>query len=236
MGFQRLTFLTAAGLLAGTAATAQTPAPTATPSPAATQAAPAAPAGTPTVGGAPMLPTRTIVENASAASNLSTLVSAVKAAELVETLSGPGPFTVFAPDNDAFGRLAPGTLDTLLKPENKPTLVKVLKYHVVPGNLDVATLAAQIKAGGGSTKLTTAAGDPLTVSLENGAMALIDGNGNKAYVAQPDVKQSNGVVHVVNGVVVPNLGVPAAAADATPAASATPTAAATPAATATPKP
>lgn len=252
MAVDRLTLIAAAGLFAATTATAQTTAPVAPASPGAsparqaspsasptTQAAPAAaatpataaPAGTPVVGGAPMLPTKTIVENASAASNLTTLVSAVKAADLVETLSGPGPFTVFAPDNDAFSRLAPGTLDTLLKPENKPTLAKVLKYHVVPGNLDSTALKSQITAGGGTAKLTTAAGDTLTVTQENNVFTLTDGNGNKAYVAQPDVKQSNGVVHVVNGVVVPNLGAPAAAA---PADGAAPAASATPAATATP--
>lgn len=210
-----------------------TPAAQGTPTTQAAPAAQAVPAGTPTVGGAPMLPTRNIVENASAASNLTTLVSAVKAADLVDTLSGPGPFTVFAPNNAAFGRLAPGTLDTLLKPENKPTLVKLLQYHVVPGSLDAAALKSQITAGGGSAKLTTVAGDPLTVTLENNALTLTDGAGNKSYVAQPDVKQSNGMVHVVNGVVVPNLGAPAASPPAT---GATPSATATPAPTATPTP
>lgn len=222
------TLFAAAGLIA-TAAVAQTPAPTASPTPAAPAAGAPVAGATPTVGGAPMLPTKSVVENASAASNLTTLVSAVKAAELVATLSGPGPFTVFAPTNDAFGRLAPGTLDTLLKPENKPTLVKVLKYHVVPGALDAAALKAQIASGGGKAVLTTAAGDPLTVTLENNVLTLNDASGNKAYVETPDVRQSNGVVHVVNGVVVPKLGTPEPA-------SATPAAGATPATTATPKP
>ena len=244
MGAYPLTLMAAAGLFAAGAATAQTPsatpAPTASPTTAApaaaapattatpTTAAPAAaaPAGTPTVGGAPMLPTKTIVENASAASTLTTLVTAVKAADLAGTLSGPGPFTVFAPTNDAFGRLAPGTLDTLMKPENKPTLVKVLNYHVVPGAITSEQLKAQIAAGGGTATLTTASGDPLKVTLENNVFTLVDGNGNKAFVATPDVKQSNGIVHVVNGVVVPPLGGPAPAA--TPAATATPAASATP--------
>ena len=158
-----------------------------------------------TVGGAPMLPTKTIVENASAASNLTTLVSAVKAAGLVQTLSGPGPFTVFAPSNEAFGRLAPGTLDTLMKPANKATLVKLLTYHVVPGKVTLADLQAKVQAGGGTATLTTVEGQPLTVTNANNALTLTDVGGNKSYVETPDVLQSNGVVHVVNGVLVPKL-------------------------------
>ncbi|QNQ11848.1 fasciclin domain-containing protein [Sphingomonas alpina] len=175
------------------------------------QAAPAAPAATaaqpanPAVGGAAMDAAKTIVDNASAAPNLSTLVSAVKAADLAATLSGPGPFTVFAPTNDAFSRLAPGTVDTLLKPENKATLVKVLTYHVVPGTITGAQLLAQIDAGGGKVVLKTVEGEPLTVAKEGQAVALIDVNGNKSYIEVPDVRQSNGVVHVVNGVVLPKL-------------------------------
>jgi uncharacterized surface protein with fasciclin (FAS1) repeats len=160
----------------------------------------------PTVGGAEMLATRNIVENAAAAPNLTTLVQAVQAADLADTLAGPGPFTVFAPENDAFTRLAPGTLDTLLKPENKATLAKVLTYHVVPGNVTLEQLRSQIEAGGGTTTLTTVEGSPLTVAAEGAAIVLTDVSGNKSYVAVPDVKQSNGVVHVVNGVVVPKLG------------------------------
>jgi uncharacterized surface protein with fasciclin (FAS1) repeats len=179
---------------ASTDATAAAPAPT----------TPAVPAN-PTVGGAPMIATRTIVENASAAPNLTTLVAAVKAAGLVPTLSGTGPFTVFAPTNDAFGRLAPGTVDNLLKPENKASLVKVLTYHVVPGTLTAADLMAQMQAGGGKATLTTVEGEPLTVMMEGQAIVLTDINGNKSYVETPDVRQSNGVVHVVNGVVVPKL-------------------------------
>nr|WP_174292726.1 fasciclin domain-containing protein [Sphingomonas bacterium] len=152
-----------------------------------------------------MLPTKTIVENASAASNLTTLVSAVKAAGLVATLSGPGPFTVFAPTNDAFGRLAPGTLDTLLKPANKATLTKVLTYHVIAGKLTLADLQAKVQAGGGTATLTTVAGQPLTVTYANNVVTLTDPAGNKSYVETPDVLQSNGVVHVVNGVLVPKL-------------------------------
>jgi uncharacterized surface protein with fasciclin (FAS1) repeats len=187
---------------------------TATTTPAST-AAPAADAGTantasasgnPTVGGAAMLSTRTVVENASAAPNLSTLVAAVKAAGLVETLSGTGPFTVFAPTNDAFGRLAPGTVDNLLKPENKASLVKVLTYHVVAGNVSAAQLMEQIKAGNGTATLTTVAGQPITATMTGNVVTLTSATGNKSYVEVADVRQSNGVVHVVNGVLVPTLG------------------------------
>ncbi len=159
----------------------------------------------PTVGGVPMMATRTIVDNASAAPNLSTLVAAVKAADLVGTLSGPGPFTVFAPTNDAFGRLAPGMVDTLLKPENKASLTKVLTYHVVPGVITADDLRQRITAGGGTATLTTVEGDPITATLVGAVIALTDVNGNKSYVETADVRQSNGVVHVVNGVIVPKL-------------------------------
>ena len=159
----------------------------------------------PSVGGAPMVASRTIVQNASAAPNLTTLVAAVKAAGLVETLSGPGPFTVFAPTNEAFSRLAPGTVDTLLKPENKASLTKVLTYHVVSGNVSAAQLQQQIAAGGGTATLNTVAGGTLTARVENGAVTLTDQGGNKSYVETADVRQSNGVVHVVNGVLVPTL-------------------------------
>lgn len=175
-------------------------------------AAPAAAAPTvpnPTVGGAAMEATKTIVDNASAAPNLTTLVSAVKAADLATTLSGPGPFTVFAPTNDAFGRLAPGTVDTLLKPENKTSLQKVLKYHVVPGTLTIADLKAKVAAGGGTAALTTVEGGTLTAKVnktaQGDAVELTDANGNKSYVETGDVRQSNGIVHVVNGVVIPKL-------------------------------
>lgn len=160
----------------------------------------------PTVGGVPMMATRTIVDNASAAPNLSTLVAAVKAADLVGTLSGPGPFTVFAPTNDAFGRLAPGMVDTLLKPENKASLTKVLTYHVVPGTITADDLRQRIAAGGGTATLTTVEGDPITATLVGAVITLTDVNGNKSYVETADVRQSNGIVHVVNGVIVPKLG------------------------------
>lgn len=166
----------------------------------------AATAANPTVGGAAMSPTKTIVDNASAASNLTTLVSAVKAAGLDTTLAQPGPYTVFAPTNAAFQRLAPGTVDTLLKPENKPTLTKVLTYHVVPGVVTIEDLKAKAAAGGGKVTLTTVEGEPLTVSVDGQMIALTDAHGNKSYVETGDVRQSNGIVHVVNGVVLPKLG------------------------------
>jgi uncharacterized surface protein with fasciclin (FAS1) repeats len=147
----------------------------------------------PTVGGVPMMATRTIVDNASAAP------------DLVGTLSGPGPFTVFAPTNDAFGRLAPGMVDTLLKPENKASLTKVLTYHVVPGVITADDLRQRIAAGGGTATLTTVEGDPITATMVGAVIALTDVNGNKSYVETADVRQSNGVVHVVNGVIVPKL-------------------------------
>ncbi|MGN7161672.1 fasciclin domain-containing protein [Sphingomonas sp. SAFR-052] len=192
------------GVQTGTTATVNTPAGTAQ---AGVQTTTNANATAPVmVGGAPMLPTATIVANASKASNLSTLVKAVQAAGLTATLSGPGPFTVFAPTNEAFGRLAPGTLDTLLKPEQKASLTKVLTYHVVPGKLDSAALKSQIEAGGGTATLTTVEGQPIKATLENGALVLTDVGGGKSYVTQYDVPQSNGVVHVVNGVLAPKLG------------------------------
>jgi len=208
-------------LMIASAGAAQTTAPTGAATPAAPgTAAPAAPQGTtatppaanaaaapnPSVGGAAMDATKPIPVNAAAAPNLSTLVKAVTAAGLVETLSGPGPFTVFAPTNDAFARLAPGTVDTLLKPANKATLTKVLTYHVVPGKITIAQLQAQATAAGGTTTLTTVEGEPLKVTVNNNVIELSDVNGNKSYISTGDVMQSNGVVHVVNGVLLPKLG------------------------------
>ena len=192
------TAATASPQTAPTSPTAMTPA-----APAST-AAPAAPAGpNPAVGGAAMDATKPIAVNAAAAPNLSTLVKAVTAAGLGATLSGPGPFTVFAPTNAAFDRLAPGTVDTLLKPENKAALTKLLTYHVVTGTITLADLQARLKAGGGRTTLTSVEGEPLTVTLEGNAISLTGVSGNKSYLETPDVRQSNGVVHVVNGVLVP---------------------------------
>lgn len=178
---------------------------TAAPAAAAT-AAPAAATPNPAVGGAPMDAAKTVVDNASAAPNLSTLVGLVKAADLVPTLSAAGPYTVFAPTNDAFGRVAQVTRDALAKPEAKPTLARVLKYHVVPGTLTLADLKAKAATGG---TLTTAEGQNLTVKVNTTAggeaVELTDAMGNKSYIETPDVRQSNGIVHVVNGVLFPKL-------------------------------
>lgn len=157
----------------------------------------------PMVGGAAMSSSRTIVDNASRANSLTTLVAAVKTAGLVDTLSGAGPFTVFAPTNDAFARLPAGTVDTLLRPENKSILQSVLTYHVVPGRVSAAQLIGKIKAGGGMAKLRTVQGGTLTARLIGGKVVLTDAKGGRATVTQADVYQSNGVVHVTNAVSLP---------------------------------
>jgi uncharacterized surface protein with fasciclin (FAS1) repeats len=157
----------------------------------------------PMVGGAAMYPNKNIVENASQAPNLSTLVTAVKAAGLVETLEGPGPFTVFAPTNDAFNKLPAGTVQNLLKPENVDQLKKILTYHVVSGKVSAADLKKMITDGGGKATLTTVEGDPLTASIMHGKVVLTDAKGGKAVVTTPNVYQSNGVVHVINAVLLP---------------------------------
>jgi uncharacterized surface protein with fasciclin (FAS1) repeats len=145
-----------------------------------------------------------IVAAAMAAPTLSTLVAAVKAADLVGTLQGAGPFTVFAPTNDAFGKLPAGTVDGLLKPEAKATLAGVLTYHVVAGNVDAASLAKQIQAGGGKAMLTTVQGGMLTATLDaNGGVVLTDAKGGTAKVVAADMRQSNGVVHVIDSVLMP---------------------------------
>jgi uncharacterized surface protein with fasciclin (FAS1) repeats len=148
------------------------------------------------VGGAPMYPSRTIVQNAIHSKDHTTLVAAVKAADLVDTLSSPGPFTVFAPTNAAFGKLPAGTVDTLVKPENKGTLTKVLTYHVVPGRLSATDL--QSKA-----TLRTVQGETLKVTARNGAVWLTDAKGGMSKVTIANVYQSNGVIHVVDTVLMP---------------------------------
>jgi uncharacterized surface protein with fasciclin (FAS1) repeats len=156
------------------------------------------------VGGAAMYPSKNIIENAVNSKDHTTLVAAVKAAGLVETLEGKGPFTVFAPTNEAFGKLPPGTVDTLLKPENKAMLVKILTYHVVSGNYTAADLMKMVKAGGGKATLKTVEGDPLTVS-ENGMKLFVSGEkSGVAEVTISNVRQSNGVIHVINTVMLPN--------------------------------
>ena len=155
------------------------------------------------VGGAPMYPSKNIVENAVNSKDHTTLVAAVKAAGLVDTLSGPGPFTVFAPTNEAFAALPAGTVDTLLKPENKATLTKVLTYHVVPGKLDAKALMNLIAQGGGRAMLKTASGGTLTATTNGSTVMITDAKGGTATVTTANVYQSNGVIHVVNKVLLP---------------------------------
>lgn len=156
------------------------------------------------VGGAPMYPNRTIVQNAVNSRDHTTLVAAVTAAGLVETLSGPGPFTVFAPTNAAFARLPAGTVETLVQPANRATLTKILTAHVVAGRVSAADVLSAIRAGGGRAALTTVSGDTLVATLEGGSVILTDENGGKARVTQADVFQSNGVIHVTDAVSLPN--------------------------------
>jgi uncharacterized surface protein with fasciclin (FAS1) repeats len=159
----------------------------------------------PMVGGQEMFPTKNIVENAVNSADHTTLVAAVKAAGLVDTLEGPGPFTVFAPTNEAFNKLPAGTVDTLLQAENKATLTKVLTYHVVAGRLSAADLKQQIKAGNGTAELTTVEGGKLWASLHEGKHIMLkDEKGGTAVLTIPDVFQSNGVIHVIDTVVMPN--------------------------------
>jgi len=155
------------------------------------------------VGGSKMFPTRTIVENAINSKDHTTLVAAVKAADLVETLSSEGPFTVFAPTNKAFEALPAGTVETLLKPENKEQLQTILKNHVVAGNYSSADIAKMIKENNGEAKLSTVSGGTLIATSKNGKVFITDENGNASEVTIADVNQSNGVIHVVNAVVLP---------------------------------
>jgi len=158
----------------------------------------------PMVGGAAMYPTKNIVENAMASPIHKTLVAAVKAAGLVDTLEGPGPFTVFAPTDDAFAKLPAGTVDNLLKPENHDTLVKILTYHVVPGKITSKELIKMIKKGGGTYSAKTVEGGSLTFTLDMGKVKITDEKGGSAYVTTADVYQSNGVIHVIDTVLMPN--------------------------------
>ena len=157
----------------------------------------------PMVGGAAMYKTKDIVDNAVNSKDHTTLVAAVKAAGLVDTLSGPGPFTVFAPTNEAFAALPAGAVDNLLKPENKATLVKVLTYHVVPGRLTAADLAQKVAAARGKATLKTVEGENLVVSKVGDQWAITDAKGDTAHVTIGDVMQSNGVIHVIDKVLMP---------------------------------
>lgn len=155
------------------------------------------------VGGAPMLASKDIIDNAVNSKDHTTLVAAVKAAGLVDTLKGPGPFTVFAPTNAAFAALPAGTVDNLLKPENKPMLTKVLTYHVVPGKWDAAAIAKMIKDGKGMASIKTVSGGTLVAKSSGGKVMLTDEMGGMATVTIADVYQSNGVIHVVDKVLLP---------------------------------
>ena len=159
--------------------------------------------GTKMVGGAAMYPSRNIIQNAVNSKDHTTLVAAVKAAGLVDTLEGPGPFTVFAPTNDAFAKVPASAVASLLKPENKPTLVKVLTYHVVAGKITAKDLMDMVAQGGGKATLTTVEGEPLTVTLADGGVVLTDVKGDMAHVTIADVMQSNGVIHVIDTVMMP---------------------------------
>ena len=158
----------------------------------------------PMVGGAAMLRSRDIVDNAVNSADHTTLVAAVKAAGLVETLKSKGPFTVFAPTNEAFDKLPAGTVDTLVKPENKAMLTKILTYHVLAGKFDSQAIAKRIRKGHGSAKLTTVSGDTLTASMSGKDLILRDEKGGTSRVTIGNVYQSNGVIHVVDSVLLPN--------------------------------
>ena len=158
----------------------------------------------PMVGGAAMYKSKNIVENAVNSKDHTTLVAAVKAAGLVETLQSAGPFTVFAPTNSAFDKLPAGTVETLVKPENKATLTKILTYHVVAGNYDAKSIVGAIKKGGGKAEFTTVAGGKLSAMLDGKNVVLMDEKGGRSTVTIADVRQSNGVIHVIDSVVLPN--------------------------------
>lgn len=171
---------------------------------AATNATPASsPSDNPMVGGAAMLRTRDIVDNAVNSKDHTTLVTAVKAAGLVETLKGTGPFTVFAPTNAAFDKLPAGTVESLVKPENKSKLTGILTYHVVAGKNDAAAIIKAIEAGGGKATFKTVAGGTLTAAKSGDAVVLTDAKGGTSRVTIADVNQSNGVIHVVDTVLMP---------------------------------
>jgi uncharacterized surface protein with fasciclin (FAS1) repeats len=161
-------------------------------------------AATVMVGGAPMYQTKNIIENAVNSKDHTTLVAAVKAAGLVDTLEGKGPFTVFAPTNEAFGKLPEGTVGTLVKPENKAMLTKILTYHVVAGKISGADLKKAIAGGNGKAELKTVQGETLTVEEKGGKLELIDAKGGTSMITIADVDQSNGVIHVVDTVLMPN--------------------------------
>lgn len=203
----RLIVTTAAAALALAGCNSKPETPTETTTVAGGETLPAADttSANPTVGGAEMLPTKNIVENASASPIHKTLVAAVKQAGLVETLAGAGPFTVFAPTDDAFNQVAPQTREGWMRPAQKVVLAGLLKYHVVPGKLTAADLTAKITEGGGKAVLKTADGQDITATKSGDAIVLTSASGNKATITQADVGQSNGVIHVVDAVLVPKM-------------------------------
>ncbi|MDQ1230939.1 fasciclin domain-containing protein [Sphingomonas sp. SORGH_AS_0879] len=164
-----------------------------------------APAEAPMMPDQAMAPTRTILDNAAATPSLSSLVAAVRASGLATTLAGPGPYTLFAPSNEAFGRLAPGVQEQLLQPANRDSLVRLLRFHMLPGTVGVAELQRRIAAGGGTATIMTVQGEPLTVTMTQSVITLTDAGGNKSYIEAGDLAQANGVIHIVNGVLVPKL-------------------------------
>lgn len=163
------------------------------------------PAGNPAIGGVTIPLDQSIAADLVRAPTLSGLVRALDAAGMADTLRSGGPFTVFAPSDAAFGRLQPGTVEALMKPENRASLTRLLGLHVVPERLGAMELMRRITAGGGSATLTTVAGEPLTMTLTSGIVTLTDTGGNKSYVETADVRAANGIIHVVNGVLVPRL-------------------------------
>jgi uncharacterized surface protein with fasciclin (FAS1) repeats len=158
----------------------------------------------PMAGGSAMSPHKNIVENVTATPDYATLATAIMAGGLVETLEGPGPFTVFAPTNEAFAKLPSGEVDTLLKPESKENLVKLLTYHIVPGRLRSKDMKKMVKRGKGKATLKTVQGEELGISLQNGKIVITDAKGNQATVTVADVLQSNGVIHGIDAVLMPN--------------------------------
>lgn len=168
-------------------------------------AAPVVAAANPAVGGATLSPLANLATNLAAAPTLQTLFRLAVGSERIGILAGPEAYTVFAPTEEAFGRLAPGTVEALVKPENRPALVKLVTLHVVAGRLSTAELGRRIATGGGRATLTSVAGEPLTLTMTGSIVTLTDGGGNRSYVEIADVRGQNGVMHVVNGVLVPRL-------------------------------
>lgn len=163
------------------------------------------PAGNPAIGGVTIPLDRPIAADLALAPTLSNFVRALETAGMTDTLRAGGPFTVFAPSDAAFGRLQPGTIEAVMKPENRVSLTRLLGLHIVPERLGAMALMQRVTAGGGSAALTTVAGEPLTVTMTSGIVTLTDAGGNRSYVETADVRAANGVIHVVNGVLVPRL-------------------------------